>query len=216
MKRGKFITLEGAEACGKTTQLKKMAEWLAEKKISAITLREPGGTKLGEAIRHLLKHDSAGRGMCPETELLLFAASRAELARKIIQPALTAGQWVLCDRFHDSTTVYQGMVRGLDKNFVANANQFAIGSCLPDLTLVLEADSGEIRRRRLRRVRPTAKTDRFDDEAESFHRKVAEGFRKLAKKEPKRVHLISADGSKQEVFEKIQKELRYAFPGVLD
>ncbi|MFH1067577.1 MAG: dTMP kinase [bacterium] len=215
--KGKFITLEGSEGCGKTTQIELLATWLKEKNKPVVCLREPGGTPLGETVRRLLKHDPAGHGMCAEAELLLFAASRAELVRRVIQPSLEKGEWVLCDRFLDSTTVYQGIARGLDAKTVAAINHFAVASCLPDLTLVLELEAEEARRRLLRRPRPAGLApDRMESEPELFFQKVREGYQKLAKQEPQRVRLIPARGSRQEIADLIQKELRHAFPRLLD
>src|ERR1700735_428009 len=127
MQPARFVTFEGGEAVGKSTQIEKLAAKLKERGDEVLVTREPGGTPIGEQIRHLLKHAPEGQGMNPKTELLLFLASRAELVRKVIGPALDRGAWVLCDRFHDSTTVYQGAGRGIPLEVVERLNAFALG-----------------------------------------------------------------------------------------
>lgn len=214
--QGKFITFEGSEGCGKSTQIEILADWLKQHDIPAIILREPGGTKLGEAIRHLLKHDPAGFGMTSEAELLLFAASRAELVRKIILPALSQGQWVICDRFLDSTLVYQGLARGLPLDILQTINHFASDGYLPDLTLLLDLELEEARNRIMRRVRPVGETDRIESLPEEFFQKVREGYLALAKEQPQRVKLIHAGGTKIEIAKKILKEIQHAFHLRLD
>jgi dTMP kinase len=156
-----------------------------------VLTREPGGTTLGEALRDLLQHNPAGRQMVPEAELLLFAASRAQLAREVIQPALDAGKIVLCDRYLDSTTVYQGVARALDPAEVATINQFAAGTVRPHCTLLLDLDPETGMERA--RARTEGKLDRMEDQAGAFYVAVREGFLALAEKEPKRIKVI--DGS---------------------
>jgi dTMP kinase len=135
--KGYFISFEGSEGCGKSTQIQALAKTLEAQGHSVCLTREPGGTALGESLRNLIQHDSAGEAMCPEAELLLFAASRAQLAREFIQPALEAGKIVLCDRYLDSTTVYQGVARALKSDAVATINNFATGTIRPDCTIPL-------------------------------------------------------------------------------
>lgn len=196
---GRFITFEGGEAVGKSTQITLLADHLRSAGYSVIELREPGGTPLGEKVRHLLKHDPEGRGMSPETELLLMNASRAELVRKVIRPALAEGRVVLCDRFYDSTTAYQGYGRGLDLGVVAEAIRIAVGDTRPDLTLFFEVPIG-IARERLRLRRGDAGvSDRFDEEKESFFGRVSAGYHSLLKAEPDRVLAIDASGSVEAV-----------------
>ncbi len=216
MAKSKFITFEGSEGCGKTTQIQLLTDWLVQRGASVLCCREPGGTPLGEAMRHLLKHDPAGEGMAAETELLLFAASRAELVRKVILPALQKGAWIICDRFHDSTSVYQGIARGLNVQTVDAINAFAINGARPSLTLVLDLDASEARNRMLRRPRPVGESDRMENEPIEFYEKVTEGYRTLARNEPDRVKLIRASGSRDEVFQRIVQEVKDAFPGGLD
>jgi dTMP kinase len=133
-----LITLEGSEGCGKSTQVNQLAARLEKEGIRPLVLREPGGTAIGEAIRHLLQHSEENHGMTPETELLLFEASRSQLVREKIQPALARGEWVICDRFFDSTTVYQGAAGNLDPTLARKLNAFAVGDRIPDLTFVLD------------------------------------------------------------------------------
>ena len=209
---GRFLTFEGCEGCGKSTQITSTLAWLRTANLTVHEVREPGGTPVGESIRHLLKHDPVGQSMTAETELLLFAASRAELVRQLIHPALTRGDWIIADRFHDSTTVFQGNARGLPMEEVSFINHYAIAQREPDLTLVLDLDPAEARSRALRRPRPAGQKDRLEDLDLGFYQKVAEGYRALAQREPKRVKLIDASGSREQTFAMIQKELRHAFP----
>ena len=208
---GRFLTFEGCEGCGKSTQITSTLAWLRSAKLTVHEVREPGGTPVGEVIRHLLKHDPVGQSMTAETELLLFAASRAELVRQLIHPALARGDWIIADRFHDSTTVFQGNARGLPMEEVSFINHYAIAQREPDLTLVLDLDPAEARSRALRRPRPAGQKDRLEDLDLGFYQKVAEGYRALAQREPKRVKLIDASGSREQTFAMIQKELRHAF-----
>ena len=205
---GRFLTFEGCEGCGKSTQIASTLAWLRSAGLTIHEVREPGGTPVGEVIRHLLKHDPVGQA---ETELLLFAASRAELVRQLIHPALAKGEWVIADRFHDSTTVFQGNARGLPMEEVNFINRFAIAHREPDLTLILDLDPSEARNRALRRPRPAGQKDRLEDLDLGFYQKVAEGYRSLARREPKRVKLIDASGTREQTFALIQKELRHAF-----
>lgn len=195
---GRFITLEGGEAAGKSTQIGRLAERLRRQGRSVLELREPGGTPLGEKIRHLLKYDPDGRGMCPETELLLMNASRAELVRSRILPALRSGQVVLCDRFYDSTVAYQGHGRGLNLAAVQSVIQLAVGGLRPDRTLWLDV-APEIARTRLAGRKAAAATsepsDRFDEEQEAFFARVAHGFRESFHAEPDRWRQVDAGGS---------------------
>lgn len=211
---GRFLTFEGCEGCGKSTQIGLTLTWLRSTGLKVHEVREPGGTPIGEKIRHLLKHDADGDHMKPETELLLFAASRAELVRHLILPALAQGEWVVADRFHDSTTVYQGYARGLPMEEVAFINRFAIAKREPDLTLVFDLDPAEARNRALRRARPVGQKDRLEDQDLKFYEAVAEGYRSLAKHQPQRVKLIDASGTREQIFTRIQQELHRAFPSL--
>ncbi len=192
---GKFITFEGGEGCGKSTHVARMAERLRAGGKTVLTLREPGGTDLGEEIRHILLRHKKMDGMVAEAELLLFCASRAQLVREVIQPALEAGAVVLADRFFDSTTVYQGVGRRIDAEKVALINRFAIGDCLPDLTLVIDLDP----RIGLARARGRELFDRMENQALDFHQRVRQGYLDLVRREPSRVKLVDGSASLDEV-----------------
>jgi len=204
---GVFITFEGSEGCGKTTQIQRLAARLKEAGQEIVLTREPGGTPLGERIRHLLKFAEEGKDMTPETELLLFAASRAQLVRRVIAPALEAGNWVIADRFMDSTTVYQGVARRLDHEAVRFINEFAVGERRPDLTLVLDMDPNESHRRLLRRPRPVGEPDRMEQMPAEFYQAVRDGYLTLARDEPERFRVIQAgrsvDAVEEEVWEHV-------------
>ncbi len=195
MKRvGKFITLEGPEGAGKSTHLRVLAERLEAQGIKVLTTREPGGTKLGEAVRGLLQFDTAGESPVPTAELLLFLASRAQLVANVIRPALARGEWVLSDRFCDSTFAYQGFGRGMDVAKLRVLNAFATEDLLPDMTILLDIPQEESRRRVEDRK---GETDRFEQERDAFHLRLAEGFRTLAQEEPNRIRRILSDGPQE-------------------
>jgi dTMP kinase len=208
-----FISLEGGEAVGKSTQIERLAQRLTELGYKTIVTREPGGTPLGESIRHLLKHAPEGRGMEPYTELLLFLACRSELVRKVIMPALDRGEWVLSDRFLDSTTVYQGLGRQLPEEIVSRVNAFAVGPHLPGLTLVLDLEPEVARRRQMSRVRPAGEGtfDRIEAEPVDFFERVRQGYRDVAKAHPHRVKIVSAAGTIDETADAVWKEVARAF-----
>ncbi len=198
-----LISLEGPEGSGKSTQLQRLQRRLESEGHAVVALREPGGTELGEAIRVLLKE----REMSAEAELLLFAASRAQLVREVIGPALTAGKVVLCDRFWDSTTVYQGAARALEPASVARVNALAVGDCRPVLTLVLDLPVAES----FRRIRERGDLDRIEQAGEAFHEAVRRGYHELAAREPERVRLLDgqqgADTLEAEIWEHVREHL---------
>ena len=198
---GLFISFEGSEGCGKSTQIRRLAEFLLSLEREVVVLREPGATSIGESIRNLLQYDASASAMTPEAELLLFAASRAQLVREIIRPALARRAVVLCDRFLDSTTVYQGVARALDSGDVSRINDFAVGGTIPDLTLLLDLDASEGRRRAATRKGPA---DRMEQEGESFYEDVRQGYLKLATEHPGRFAVI--DGSLDE--ENVESAIR--------
>jgi len=206
-----FISLEGGEAAGKSTQIALLAERLNKLGHRTLITREPGGTPLGESIRHLLKHAPEGRGMNPKTELLLFLASRAELVRKVIVPALDQGTWVLSDRFLDSTTVYQGAGRRLPTEIVERINALAVGTHLPGLTLVLDLDPKEARQRLEGREKPVGDFDRMEAEPTDFYERIRKGYHDLAKAHPQRVKIVPGGGTIEEVAEAIWKEVAKTF-----
>jgi dTMP kinase len=193
---GKFISLEGGEGTGKSTQVRALAGALAERGIDCLTTREPGGSLGAEAIRELLLGGAEER-WGPEAEALLFAAARADHVDKTIRPALQAGRWVLSDRFLDSSLAYQGGAGGLGIEAVRAINNFGIGDCLPDRTLVLLLSEEEGRARA--RNRDQHDGDRIGGRSADYHRAVEGTFRQLAKDESGRVRLIEASGSAEEV-----------------
>lgn len=188
---GLFLTFEGGEGCGKSTQIQRLADRLQREGHTVCQSREPGGTLLGEAIRDLLQHNRSSHGMCPESELLLFAAARAQIVRKLIEPALERGEIVLCDRFLDSTSVYQGVARAIDPIEVAAINQFATGGLIPDLTCLIDLDPA-VGLRRAREGR-NAPLDRMEQEALAFHEDVRRGYLELAAIDAQRFRVF--DGS---------------------
>ena len=190
--RGLLITFEGTECSGKSTQIALLARRLAGLGHTVRVLREPGGTPIGEEIRHTLKHSNVNHGMTPETELLLMNASRAQLVREVIRPALNSGVIVLCDRFYDSTTAYQGYGRGLDLEMVRRSIACAVGETRPDLTLLLTVPVEVSEARRLGRLLPGMEQvrDRLEEADRGFFERVEEGYRKLAAGEPDRVRTI--------------------------
>ena len=208
--KGIFITFEGSEGCGKSTQIGRLAARLRDAGREVVLLREPGGTPIGEKIRHLLQYDESAGAMTPEAELLLFAASRAQLVREVIRPAMERGAVVLCDRFLDSTTVYQGVARALDRRDVASVNAFAVGGTLPDLTLLLDLDTAEGRRRAVSRKGPV---DRMEQEGEEFYEAVMRGYLELAEASPGRFAVIDASGNEASVESLITAALAERFTG---
>jgi dTMP kinase len=191
--KGRLITFEGTEGVGKSTQIELLARRLREIGHTVRLLREPGGTAIGEEIRHTLKESAQNHAMTPEAELLLMNASRAQLVREIIRPALAAGEIVLCDRYHDSTTAYQGHGRQLDLKWVRAVLNFAIGSTRPDLTILLMASiSVSEARRKLRGQSRPAKRDRFEEADRAFFARVEKGYRAIARLEPKRIRMLDA------------------------
>ena len=203
MPRLPFITFEGSEGCGKSTQISLLAERLTKADVPLLVTREPGGTAIGEKIRHLLQFAPESVAMTPETELLLFEASRSQLVREVIQPALDRGTVVLSDRFADSTTVYQRVARRLDQEMVGHLNTFAVGNCWPDLTFLLDIDVETARARLLRRVRPATGIDRMEQEPVKFYEDVCKAYRHLAAREPYRIRVIDATRPIAEIEEEI-------------
>lgn len=215
MSRGAFITFEGSEGCGKSTQVQLLVRRLEAAGVPLLVTREPGGTPIGEKIRDLLQHDPASVGMTPETELLLFEASRSQLVREIIQPALERGLLVISDRFFDSTTVYQGVARKLEPQIVAQLNDFAAGAARPDVTFILDVDVATARRRMLRRVRPVKVLDRMEEEPLEFYERVCEAYRALAQREPTRFHLLNGARSVDEIENDIWRSVSTRFSHLL-
>ncbi len=192
MSKGLFITFEGTEGCGKSTQIKLLAEHLQALGHRVRTLREPGGTPIGEEIRHTLKHSDNNHAMTSEAELLLMNASRAQIVREVIRPALADGEIILCDRFYDSTTAYQGFGRELDLEKVKSVIEFAVGETKPDLTFLLHV-SQDLSEQRQRERQSTLAfgRDRFEEADRKFFERVAHGYGVIAASEPQRVKFIN-------------------------
>lgn len=196
--RGKFISLEGGEGVGKSTQVKALANALRERGIDVVETREPGGSEGAEKIRELLLAGTEER-WGPRAEALLFAAARADHVERTIRPALEAGRWVLSDRFVDSSLAYQGGAGGLGIEAVREINAFAVGGHFPDRTLVLVLEEGAERAR----SRDTAGSDRIGGRPDDYHRKVEAAFRIIAAEEPERVVLVEASGQPEEVTQRL-------------
>jgi len=206
--KGLFITFEGTEGCGKSTQISRLAERLRAAGREVRLLREPGGTSIGEEIRHTLKHSSANAAMTPEAELLLINASRAQLVREVIRPALEAGEVVVCDRFYDSTIAYQGYGRQLNLDLVRAIVDVAVGETRPDLTLLLLVPTvvSAERMRQRQSTLPFAR-DRFEEAERSFFDRVDLGYQAIAADDPGRVRAVDACGSIEAVGELVWRRV---------
>ena len=214
MARGRLITFEGPEGAGKSTQAAMLISKLEARGIEVIYTREPGGTKLGEAIRGILQYNAAGEDPCPESEVLLFEASRAQLVRHVIQPALERGAWVLCDRFADSTTAYQGFGRGLSVELLTRLNAVATDGARPDLTVLLDLDpeTGLTRARARNAAQNAAASEgRFEAEALAFHARVRQGYLELARRFPERFRKVDAMRLAEPIAEDVWKLVSDAF-----
>jgi dTMP kinase len=195
MRRVPFITFEGSEGSGKSTQVQRLAARLERSGVPHLVTREPGGTPIGETIRDLLQFASHNSGMTPEAELLLFEASRGQLVREIIKPALERGMCVIADRFFDSTTVYQGAARKLDREMVDRLNAFAVADCTPDVTFILDIDAASAQTR----MQKPRKPDRMEQEPSEFYERVRQAYRELAARESNRVVLINGARNADEI-----------------
>jgi dTMP kinase len=204
---GRFIALEGGEGVGKSTQAKALAEALRERGLDVVITREPGGSDGAERIRELLLSGSEDR-WGPQAEALLFAAARADHVEKTIRPAIEKGQWVLSDRFVDSSLAYQGGGGGLGIEAVRTVNAFGIGDSFPDRTLVLIHEDGNDRAR----ARDRNESDRIGGRPQDYHRKVEAAFHLIAAEEPERVKLVDASGSPEEVTQRLVDALEDLLP----
>lgn len=202
--QGILISIEGPDGAGKTTQISLLKQYLEQKGFSCILTREPGGTKISEKIRHLIL-DKENSKMGAVTEMLLYSAARAQLVHEVIRPALEEGKVIICDRYVDSSAVYQGIARNLGVDTVYEVNEYAIQGIWPDLTihLDLEAEEG------IRRKKHQTELDRMELETMDFHKKVCEGYRTLAKRNPDRIKTINAMLSVEEIHEAIKKQLEF-------
>ena len=202
--KGRFVSIEGPDGGGKSTQAKRLVAALTESGKQVLYTREPGGTPTGDLIRDILQHDASGEAIHPETELLLFAASRAQLVQCVIKPALARGEWVICDRFIDSTTAYQGYGRGFPVNVVESINTFATQGLLPDLTLLLNVDVALGAQRTHRRNADIGQIeDRFEREDDAYLKRVRDCYLALAEASPERFRLIDASRDEDSVFETV-------------
>ena len=209
MPRLPFITFEGSEGSGKSTQADRLAAHLQRCDVPHLLTREPGGTPIGESIRELLQFAPHNSNMTPETELLLFEASRSQLVREIIKPALERGMCVIADRFFDSTTVYQGAARKLDREIIERLNAFAVGDCVPDITFALDVDAATAQSRMQHKPR---KTDRMEQQPAEFYERVREGYRELAAHERERIVLIDGARDADKIETEIWENLCSRFP----
>jgi len=207
--RGRFISFEGGEGSGKSTQIKILAERLASQKLHVIVTREPGGSPGAEIIRHLVL-SGMGKLLGPEAETLLFAAARDDHARTLIEPALKQGTWVLSDRFSDSTRVYQGTLGHVSPELLNAMQRVTIGDLKPDLTIILDVPV-EIGLKRAAARRGTAAADRFESEGVGFHRQLRDAYRQIAADEPGRCVLIDATEEPTKVAANIWSALRDRF-----
>lgn len=199
-----FISFEGIEGSGKTTQIRWLADRLQSRGHEVLITREPGGCPIADQIRRILLHPD-NDSLVPRAELLLYAAARAQHVAEVIRPALQQGRMVLCDRYCDATLAYQGYARGLDLPLVKQLNELAAGNCLPHLTLLLDMPPDRGLQRALQRN--TAAADlaegRFEQESLAFHRKVRDGYLDLARLEPHRIRIVDAEGSLEQVADRI-------------
>jgi dTMP kinase len=207
-----FITFEGSEGSGKSTQADRLAARLQRSDVPYILTREPGGTPIGESIRDLLQFAPHNSNMAPETELLLFEASRSQLVREVIKPALERGVCVIADRFSDSTTVYQGAARKLNHEIIELMNAFVVADCVPDITFVLDVDAATAESRMQREPR---KADRMEQQPAEFYERVRDGYRELARQEPKRIVLIDGSRGADNIEGQIWKTSSSRFPALM-
>lgn len=199
-----FITFEGIEGCGKTTQMDRLEKNLAAWKVPFVRTFEPGGTAVGAIIRRILL-DRANESLSPAAELCLYAADRAQHVREVIGPAVERGDWVICDRFFDATVVYQGMARGQDMELIRSLNMAATGGLRPDRTFLLDCpvEEGLARAVRRNQVMADKGQDRFEREQEAFHQTVRQGYLALAREEPERFVVIDASRDEKNIEEEI-------------
>ena len=202
---GKLVSFEGSEGSGKSTQIARLADHLRKIGREVVSTREPGGTEIGEQIRNIIVHNSKGDEMCPETELLLFTAARAQVVREVIAPALQRGAVVLIDRYLDSSTVYQGLARNLAPDPVSQINRFAVGGVMPHLTLVIDVPT-EVSLARIRQ-RASGLPDRMERQDLPFFTKVREGYLQLARQWPERVVVVDGTLSPDALEAKIRAEV---------
>ena len=210
-----FVTFEGIEGCGKTTQVKRLSKRLSDQGIPVVTTLEPGGTKIGESIRKMLL-DSHNHSVYPLTELMLYIADRAQHVEEIIKPALKQGKWIICDRFFDATVAYQGVARRQDMKFIEILNREVTQGVLPDITLLLDCpvEMGLERAQERNRIHSQEGQDRFEKEKLDFHRDVRRGYLEIANSEKERFSIIDASLPEDVVEEEILKTLHPFLEGL--
>ena len=195
---GVFLTMEGPDGAGKSTQIELLRDYLSRKGYDIIVCREPGGTKISEAIRQVILNKDFTE-MSHMTELLLYTAARAQLMEEVIRPALKEGKVVICDRFVESSAVYQGIARGMGIELVYEINQYAIGDTLPDLTIMIDLDA----KTGISRKKEQTELDRMEREALDFHEKVVKGYREIAALHPERIYKVDGHQTIEEIHKKI-------------
>ncbi|MEO5328674.1 MAG: dTMP kinase [Magnetococcus sp. THC-1_WYH] len=214
--QGKFISFEGGDGVGKSTQSQRLSQRLERCGIEVVRTREPGGCPFSERLRHLLVSGSP-ETMDAKTELLLMTAARIEHVRQLIQPALKQGKWVVCDRFFDSTLAYQGFGRGMERSFIEMLHGWALGGWVPDLTILLTMDPQDGTKRSREKwglLNGQGAEVRFEMEEAAFHQRVHEGFITLARNDPRRFRVIDAMSSEEIVMEAVWKAVKGVFPEV--
>lgn len=213
---GFFITFEGVEGCGKTTQIKLLAELLASRGINTVLTREPGGCRIADKIRSILL-DAENSALSPLAELMLYAAARAQHITEVITPALEAGKIVLCDRFCDATVAYQSFGRGIDRSVINTLNNYACQGVSPDLTVLVDCDPAVGLKRAHLRIEATSgpREERFELETVAFHHRVRDGYLRLADEEPQRFMIINGSETIDEIFAAISSLVVARIPEAL-
>lgn len=202
---GLFISFEGVDCSGKSTQSRLLAHYLHKQGFEVMETREPGGTVLGEHLRDLVKHPIEDEQVSDEAELFLFCACRAQLMRQVIQPFLSGGGIAICDRFADSTTAYQGYGRGFDLKLIQRLHETATTGRWPNLTFMLDLSVDEMEQRGQMRLETLLVQDRFEDESRRFRERVRNGYLELARDNPERIKMIDASGSREDVQQQIRE-----------
>ncbi len=210
VKGGLFITFEGVDCSGKSTQVKLLSQTLRRDGYDVLETREPGGTELGERLRDVLKHGIENEAVCDQAELFLFCASRVQLVRNIIQPHLEKDGVVICDRFADSTTAYQGYGRGFDLHMIEELHQIATCGRWPDLTFMLDLTVEQMEQRGQMRLDSLVVQDRFEDESRDYREAVRQGYLELARRYPRRMRLIDANESRETIQRMIREIVDHA------
>lgn len=205
MKRGLFVTVEGTDGCGKTTQIRNIIDHLSSLGCRVVLTREPGGTRISENIRSIIL-DPTFTEMHSITELMLYSAARAQLVEQVIKPSIAKSETVICDRYIDSFYAYQGYGRGLDMDMLKKITSLAIGDMIPDITIFLDLDPEIGLRRRMN----AANGDRIENEQIEFHRRVYDGYKQLARENPDRIKVIDASRSVEEVWQDVRRQLDMA------